>query len=357
MQARSAKKTDRFRKLIVSIVLLLTALIIQSVPSNYVHAATLLLNRKDKLSNNTASAAADHIITFTFSNFATPVGSIQIEFCSNDPIPSSPCVPPTGFDATGVVFANQAGETGFGLHANSNANNIILSRSATPPTSLNTQYEFQNIINPSVGGTFYVRLRTFTSTDATGISVQEGGIALSINDQFTVGTEVPPFLRFCAGVTIVNLDCSTANSFLIDLGEFSISQTKAAQSEMVAATNAPFGLSITINGTTLTSGNNTITALGAQTASSAGTSQFGINLRANSSPAIGADPTGPGAANPTAAYNIANQYRFQPGDVVATTNQTNDYRKFTVTYIANIDAAQQPGVYATTISFICLANF
>lgn len=355
MQAWSAKKTDRSRKLEFGIVLLLTALIIQSVPSAF--AATTLRNRKDKLSTNRASAVAEHLITFTFSDFITPIGSIQIEFCANDPIPSSPCVSPTGFDASGVVFANQAGETGFGLHANSDANTIILSRSPTPPSSLNTVYEFENIVNPSIGGTFYVRLQTFSSMDATGISVQEGGIALSINDQFTVGAEVPPFLRFCAAVTIVNFDCSTATSFLIDLGEFSTTQTKSAQSEMVAVTNAPSGLSISIGGTTLTSGNNVITPLALQTASTVGSSQFGLNLRANTVPAIGANPTGPGLATPNAAYNTPNQYRFNSGDVIAGSTGTNDYRKFTVSYIANISPSQPPGVYATTISFICLANF
>jgi hypothetical protein len=94
-----------------------------------------------------------------------------------------------------------------------------------------------------------------------------------------------------------------------------------------------------------------------QTASLAGTSQFGMNLRANASPAIGADPVGPGIAAVAAAYNTPDQYRFRAGDVVASSTGPNDYRKFTVSYIANVDAAQPPGVYATTITFICLANF
>lgn len=355
MQARSAKKTDRSRKLKFGIVLLLAALITQSVPS--VFAASTMRNRKDILSTNLASAVAEHLITFTFTDFTTPVGSIQIKFCANDPLPSSPCVPPPGLDASGIVFANQAGETGFGLHANSDTNTIILSRGPNPPSSLNTQYEFENIVNPANGGTFYVRLQTFSSMDATGVSVEEGGIALSINDQFIVGAEVPPYLRFCVAVSLVGFDCSSAASFLIDLGEFSTSQTKSAQSEMVAVTNAPSGLSISISGTTLTSGNNVINPLAVQTSSSVGSSQFGLNLRANSVPGIGVNPNGPGAATPNAAYNTPNQYRFQSGDVVAGSTGPNDYRKFTISYIANIDSSQPPGVYATTISFICLANF
>ncbi len=328
---------------------------IQSVPS--VFAATTLLNRSDKMSDSAAGANTTHVVSFTFTDFVSPVGSVQLEFCSNDPIPESACVAPNGFDATSTNIVSQTGETGFSIHANSNANNIILTRFPVLVTTADVEYEFDNIMNPTDVGTFYIRLRTFSSDDATGIAIQQGGIALSVNRQFNVSAEVPPFLRFCASVTIVGFDCSTATSFLIDLGEFSTSQTKSAQSEMVAVTNAPSGLSITLSGTTLTSGTNVITPLASQTASSAGTSQFGLNLRANANPAIGADPTGPGVAGVNANYNNPNLYRFQSGDVVASAPGPNDYRKFTVSYIANIGTNQPAGVYATTISFICLANF
>ncbi len=355
MQTRSEINTFRTLKLVLLIVLFTAALIIQSVPR--VFAATALLNRSDKMSDSAVGATSTHVLSFTFTNFTDVVGSVKLEFCSNNPIPESACVPPNGFDASGASLINQTGETGFTIHANSNANNIILTRVPAPITTADVEYEFDTIINPSDVGTFYIRLRTFSSDNATGTPLEVGGIALSINRQFNVSAEVPPFLRFCASVTIVGFDCSTANSFLIDLGEFSTSQTKFAQAEMMAVTNAASGLSISISGTTLTSGNNTISPLTSQAPSSTGVSQFGINLRANSSPPIGSNPIGPGIATPTAAYNNPNLYRFQPGDVVASSTGPNDYRKFTISYIANIDAAQPPGVYATTISFICLANF
>jgi len=356
MLKRGANKSNHSLKLILSIVSLVTALTIQLVPSS-VFAATLLLNRADRLSTSQISAPATHNISFTITDLSTAVGSILIEFCANNPTPGDVCVPPSGFDATATGLTSQSGETGFGIHANSNANRIILTRTAAVPTVANVNYVFSSITNPSTLGTFFARLQTFTADDATGTDIQSGGIALSTTDTFMVSTEVPPFLRFCASVTIVGFDCSTANSFLIDLGEFSETQTKFAQAEMMAVTNAASGLSISISGTTLTSGNNTITPLMPQASSSAGASQFGINLRANTSPGIGADAIGPGIATPSAAYNTPNQFRFQSGDVVASSTGPNDYRKFTISYIANIDNAQPPGVYATTISFICLANF
>lgn len=356
MQTRVSNKRNDSLKLALCLVSIVTALIIQSVPSS-VYAATLLLNRTDKMSSGLINSVATHDVSFTITDFASPVGSILIEFCANDPLPGTSCTPPAGFDASSTLLASQSGETGFTIHPNSDANRIILTRFPVLVSNANVEYVFNNIVNPSVVGTFYGRLQTFSSDDATGTSIQEGGIALSVDNQFNVNTEVPPFLRFCAGVIITNYDCSSATSFLIDLGEFSTALTKTGQSQMVAVTNAASGLSITLSGTTLISGSNVITGLSSQTASVAGSSQFGINLRANASPSVGADPVGPGIATVNPNYNTPNLFRFQSGDIVASSATPNDYRKFTVSYIANINASQPPGVYATTITFICLANF
>ena len=356
MRTRGSNKRNDSLKLALCLVSIVTALIIQSVPSS-VYAATFLFNRTDKMSSGLINAVATHEIGFTITDFATPVGSILIEFCANDPLPGTPCTPPAGFSAASTILASQNGETGFTIHTDSDANRIILTRFPVLVSNADVQYVFNNIVSPSTVGTFYARLQTFSSDDASGTAIQEGGIALSVDNQFNVNTEVPPFLRFCAGVTITNFDCSSATSFLIDLGEFSTTSTQSGQSQMVAVTNAASGLSITLSGTTLTSGTNTITGLAAQTASAVGSSQFGINLRANSSPAVGADPVGPGVASVNPNYNVPDAYRFQPGDIVASSTVPNDYRKFTVSFIANIDGSQPPGVYATTITFICLANF
>ncbi len=355
MQSNCEQKTDRSVQLILTTVLLTAALIFQSVPP--VFGAPLVSNRFDKISDSSAGATATHQIGFSFTDTTTPIGSLNFEFCSNDPVPESTCVAPTGFDLSAATLATQSGTTGFNIHANSTTNNLILSRPPAAPSAANSSYEISNVVNPTTLGTYYIRIRTFSSTDATGSVAEQGGIALSANTPITVSAEVPPYIRFCAGVTINGFDCSTATSFFIDLGEFSTSRAKSASSELIAATNAAFGYTITLSGTTLTSGTNTISALASQTPSAPGTSQFGINLRANSAPGIGVDPSGPGTANAVPAYNVPNLFRFQNGESIVTSSTSNDNRKFTVSYIANINGSQPAGVYATTISFICLANF
>jgi hypothetical protein len=346
--------TDRSLKLIS---MLISVALLLSVTPRIFAANDLLDDRYVRLTNSAASLPSSYTFGFRLSELSTPVGSISFEFCSNSPIIGDPCVPIAGFDTTTAVFSTQQGEAGFALSGSSTSERIILTRPAALPTGNPAQYIFTNIANPSADGSYYVRIQTFTSTDATGQDIESGGVVFATVQGLSISTEVPPYLRFCAAVTIVALDCSTATSYLIDLGEFSSSQTAAASSEMLVATNAASGYSITVAGTTLTSGNNIIPAL-AGVGSIKGVSQFGINLRSNSNPSIGANPIGPGVGGlVTAGYNSPNAFRFQQGDILVSSPGSSDNQKFTISYITNVSSGQAPGYYATTMTYICLANF
>jgi hypothetical protein len=352
-----ARATDRSLSFFASIVFT-AALLLTAVPRSYAALIPYLGNRSDKISDSTVSSVATHAISFSYLQTTTLVGSIRVQFCSNSPIPEESCTAPSGFDASARILSSQAGQiTGFSIHPNSDANNIILTRPPVFPTPGTSAYIFDTIQNPNIVGSYYVRLLTYGSSDATGTPIEEGGAVFAILPGLSINAEVPPYLRFCAAVTITNFDCSTATSYFIDMGEFVTSQTTKASSQFLAATNAEFGYSITISGTTLTSGNNTIPPLASPTSPAPGTSQFGLNLRSNTNPAIGTDPVGPGTANAVPAYNVPNLYKFQNGETIVTVPTSNDNRKFTASYIINISGAQTAGIYATTISYMCLANF
>ncbi|HTE57734.1 MAG TPA: hypothetical protein VK694_03235 [Verrucomicrobiae bacterium] len=325
------------------------------------HAQILQMSeRYDMISDSTVSSVAIHKFGFTYNDLSNPVGSVVFEFCSNSPLTALPCTVPTGLDVDNAVLFTQAGLTGFNINgAATTPNKLVINRGPVTPTPANavSEYHFNNITNPDAEGSYYVRLQTFGSSDGTGTALEEGGVVFVMNDMFDVSAEVPPYLRFCASVTVTAFDCSTATSFFIDFGEFSRTQARFASSEMVVATNASFGFSIALAGTTLTSGNNFIPSLAVQAPSSPGNSQFGLNLRANTNPSIGAEPVGPGVSAPTPEYNTPNQYRFTQADNVVTSTTTTDNRKFTVSYVANVSAQQSAGIYATTITFIALANF
>jgi hypothetical protein len=320
-------------------------------------AGTLLTQRFDKMNDSRASATALHQVGFDITNTSTAIGSISLRFCSNTPSILDACTFPTGMDVSGVNLAAQSGETGFSVHANTTNNRIVLTRTASAPAGGASVYDLANIINPNTDGTLYLRIETFSSTNGLGTNVQDGGVAVYINSALTIGAEVPPYILFCVAVTITAFDCGSADTYFIDFGNFLTSVTRTATSQFLAATNAESGYSVTISGTTLTSGLNTIPRLTVPSTSTTGTSQFGLNLRQNTTPTKGTDVVGPGTALPTANYNTPNQYSFNNGDIIASVDHSDDIRKYTANYITNIGSAQSGGVYVTTLLFICLANF
>ena len=352
---KNVSKTDRFQ-ILFSTVLATVAALLLTLPPFAVQASNVL-DRFIQLETARPSDVGLHRVGFTITDFSEPIGSIRVQYCGNSPIIGDVCDPPAGLDASDVSLGLQVGESGFSVHGDSDDNNVILSRSPTMPTQPNLRYGLDGIENPSMLGTFYARIFTYPTDDGSGPYTQAGGVALSTNVDINIESEVPPYLTFCSAIEIPGLDCAGGNGFFVNLGEFSEASPTATSSQFLVATNAANGYSTRINGSTLTSGNNVIPALGSPAGSQSGVSQFGINLRNNSSPNIGADPTGPGTATPTANYNNINQFMFANNDVIVSSPIPSDVRKFTISYVANINEDQAPGIYTTTMSFITLANF
>ena len=316
--------------------------------------AAQLTQRSLQLGTTAAGAATTHTFTFTYTS-TTTVGSVVIEYCDS-PLEQIACSAPPGLDASAATLTSQSGETGFSI-LSQNANQIVLTRAPIPASNIASTYQFSNVVNPTGSpGTFYARIATYATIDGTGAETDFGAAVNSTTQGVSISTEVPPILDFCVGQSIPT-DCSSANGDVVDLGVLRSNVAATGTSQFVTGTNAQFGLAVTANGTTLTSGNNTIGALNAPTASAPGNAQFGLNLRANTNPPVGSNPQGSGTANPTSQYNIVNRFVFHPGDVVAATSGTTDIRKFTVSYVANIPPSQPSGVYTATLTYICTASF
>jgi hypothetical protein len=340
----------------LSVWLFMIVICIGFFTGNASYAATILENRSDTLSTSANGVTATHTIGFTYGNLTTPVGSIIFQFCANDPIITDVCTTVPGMVLSGAKLTAQTGEVNFGLSYVTN-NSIVLSRDPTIPTNPASTYSLSNIINPSSPGSYFLRIQTFASADGSGPAIEYGGVAWAIVPVFTVVSQVLPYLTFCTGVSISGINCNNPTGDQINFGNFSTHSTASATSQFVAASNARNGYSTTVIGTTMTSGNDIIPSLDTATTSKAGVSQFGMNLVADGSPLTGDDPDGPGTAVPSAAYGNSNEYLFNSGDTVADSTGPSDYKKFTASYIVNVSSTQPTGVYATTITFICLANF
>jgi hypothetical protein len=306
-----------------------------------------------------ASATALYKFSFIVTTAGQQVNSIRFQFCSNTPLIGDACVAPAGFDDSAATIASQSGNTGWSINAGlSTSNVIILSRPPTVASVGMSTVEFSGIVNPSSPGTYYSRVETYGSNNATGLHMDYGGLAYNIlSTQVSISTYVPPFLLFCNGLTISAFDCTTATGDYVDFGELSTTQTRTGTTEFVVATNAGNGYTVSMDGTTMTSGNNVITALTANDVSRPGTAQFGVNLRKNTDPSVGQNPSGPGAAAVTTNYNTPNRYRFVAGEPIVSSVSSSDYRKFTVTYIVNVPHGQTPGIYVSSMTFDCLASF
>src|SRR5690606_38791025 len=122
--------------------------------------------------------------------------SFELLFCE-DPIPYHPCDIPAGLDVSSVTLGQQTGETGFTISQQS-SNRLVLSRTSTVPTSLSASaYFFDGVSNPTESDqAFAIRIKTFTSTDATGPQIDFGSVRGQITEAIVIQTQVPPMLIF-----------------------------------------------------------------------------------------------------------------------------------------------------------------
>jgi hypothetical protein len=214
-----------------------------------------------------------------------------------------------------------------------------------------------NITNPSTANqTYYVRITTYTGADGATGPVDSGTVAMSTAQPVQLTGVTPEILVFCVG-TSIGADCTSVAGNTIDFGDFSPTVAHSGTSVMQAQTNAANGYNITVNGTTLASGVNTIPALAAQTPSALGVSQFGLNLRDNAVPNVGTEPSGAGTGVATGNYGATDAFRFVSGDAVASAGAPTNANTFTSSYIVNIGGAQAAGVYTSTMTYICTASF
>lgn len=312
----------------------------------------------------------DHKFDFDVPTTGTAIGSIKFEYCDTAQVTA--CSTPTGMDASSVSLGAQSGgATGFTIGNGTNApaptaNVVYLTRaSASNPTQATLSYTLDDVDNPTTANyTFFVRISTYTASDGTGTAIDTGSVAASTANQIDFTGIMPETLIFCTGAT-VDVTCQTITTDTIDFGLFSPTATVSATSEMAASTNGETGYVITVSGATLTSGSNTISAIGGTAAaSSIGSGQFGLNLVDNATPNIGSDVTpafdsGDYLGQPSSEYDTADSFAFNAAatQTVASSSGPSAAQEYTVSYIVNVAGNQPPGVYTTTLTYICTPTY
>ncbi|MGI9028212.1 MAG: hypothetical protein ACR2FM_05245 [Candidatus Saccharimonadales bacterium] len=347
------------RKRLGKLPVIMLALLITVTPAWHFTGKALadrLASRSITIGSSQPGAATSHNFAFTIPN-ANTIGSIEFEYCANTPFIGTACTAPNGLDVSGVSLDAQTGATGFLVNNGlTNANRILITR--VPSANLATQaatYDFSNAINMTDETTTFVRISLFASIDGTGPTSDSGAVAFATIKKIAVEAYVPPYLTFCVGITVANKCLASAGS-LISLGELSKTSANYSTSQFAGATNDYGGYSVYMSGGTMTSGSKTIPALAAPGSNKPGTSQFGINMVANSNPGVGQNPIGSGTLGLSSGYGTANSFKFV-NQVIAASSYATNYNTITVSYLVNVSNSQAPGVYATTITYIATAAF
>ncbi|MFZ1323791.1 MAG: hypothetical protein WAQ57_01360 [Candidatus Saccharimonadales bacterium] len=334
---------------------LLAVLIVFAAAAPIIHAADYPrpANRSLNIGDTTPGATTSYTFSWQLPSGGT-VGSIRLLMCDNAFI-DDPCVNPGG-DMSAAALASQTGVTGFSILSQT-TDVVLLSRSPSGAGTGQSAYVLNNVVNPvGLQERFFVRVQIYPSADGTGSYSYGGSVASATAEPIVISTEVPPILFFCAALTIDEW-CQNVNGSFIDYGDLSPVVEDASISQFGVATNATGGYVVTINGNTMTAGTRSIAALATPTANTPGVPQFGLNLRANTSPANGQDPYGSGIGTVSSGYNTPDLYKFADGDMVASAVTGSLFNTYTVTYIVNVPPDQPSGVYNTTIAYICTAAF
>jgi hypothetical protein len=362
--------------LLVSVVVLLPA---HQADAAQITARSLTLEAGATDGGSKPGGVVKHLFQFTLPTSGN-VQSIQFKYCTTPADTGAlTCVMPTGLVTTSATLTAQNGATGFSM-VNTTNGAPYLTRSAASITGPQAvSYEFSTITNPSAANqTFFVRISSFTTSNATGSATDTGSVAASTANPIVLTGIMPESLVFCTGGTVGTTggfpDCTTASSGAVSFDRlFSPTDTAIATSQMAASTNAGSGYVISVFGTTLTSGSNTITAMstsGTGDPAVRNSAQFGANLKANttgvSTPAVGAEvaPSANGTnyrGEALVGYNTVDRFRFVSGENLADSGNTvlgaSDSQIFTNSYIVNVSGSQAAGTYTTTLTYICTPTF
>ena len=325
-----------------SVAVLTVASLLPAISS--IAAAAQITARSVTIGSSVASAATTYSFNFTAPS-ATVVKSVAFQACTTA---SGACTTPAGFSVSGSTFGGTVSGLGStsGWTANtSTAGSLRILNNSNVGAPGAATVNFTNVINPSTtNATYFFRISTFSDAAWT-TSIDSGTVATSTAGQVTVTAAVDETLAF------------TLSSSTVALGTLTSASAASSTSTMSASTNATNGYAVTVNGSTLTSGANTITALSSASASAAGTKQFGLNLVANSTPSVGANVTGAGSGAAGTGYGTANNFKFATGDQVASAAGPTNSNSYTISYLANIDAVTNPGAYSTVLTYVATANY
>jgi hypothetical protein len=308
-------------------------------------SAQQIMTRKVVLGSSQQGLYTTYNFTFSAAQ-STTIKSVGFAACTTA---AGTCTPAPGFDSSTSTLASSSNLGTGGTWTENTATPTelrMLNATNAGAPSAGITANFANVKNPSApNATFFLRITTYSDAAWT-TPIDTGVVAASTAGQITTTARVDESLNFM-------LTAAT-----VDLGTLTKTSTGIGTSTMTVGTNASTGYSVAYKGNTLTSGADQITPMAVAAASVQNSKQFGINLKLNTTPAVGLDVSGVGSGTAATGYNTQNQFKFNiAGDVVASAAATTDDNVYTTSYIANITSATAAGFYSTVLTYTATANF
>lgn len=218
---------------------------------------------------------------------------------------------------------------------------------AVPQASTNYKFNESSI---GSGGLNNSASASYTGFDAIGnIGI---GTSASTNFQVASGSITPfdPALSVSMNGTV---NFATA---------FSAAAASTATTTFTVSNYTTYGYVAQIYGNTPSNGTTSLVAMGTTTpaASAIGTSQFGINLAANTAPvSVGANLNNGqfGFGTVTSNYSTSNVYRYVSGETIAQATKNSGVTTYTITYVVNVPALTPGGIYTSNQTLIVTGTY
>jgi hypothetical protein len=344
-------------------------------------SAAQLTNRSIQLSSaNANDTNVSYKVGFTPGSSA---GAVMITFCSDSPIPGQTCTAPSGFTAASAATTNG------GTIETSIAANIIKYTKAGMSTA--QSIDFTGIHNPTSANTssvgFYARIVTYadntyggyTSPTAIGTAIDNGGVAMSINNPIQISAAVRETMTFCVSKAAPTADCTGTDTPSLTLGNGTPAALDAQHTDTAGAytqisTNALSGAVVnmkidnTCGGLVRVGASNVCdiapVATGHSPITAGSAAKFGLNVGAGA--AVG---TGSGSVTAATNYATASEYGMNwvsgnatgvgstYGDTIYSTAAAINNINVPLTFAATVTNTTPAGLYKANLSLIATGTY
>lgn len=239
------------------------------------------------------------------------------------------------------------------------ANVLKLSSTTNAHVEIATNNNYTNTACVSAGGE--IPVIAYQDNNCTGYDTTLASISNTTNA--TIGDQTKYTKRVCGSLVppSITFSISTTTLFFGGLSSFVTryaswnniegSATEVEAHTISVKTNTLNGYNVHVQGDTLKSGANTITAIGnTNTAPAVGTNQFGLRMSASGGTGVVSSPySAVGFAYGATASSSSQVASASSGDNATTT--------YSVRYVANVLGITTTGEYTTNLVYVATANF